>query len=430
MKIMRKFLRWQRVSSQGGMVESIVLAGVGLTVALGIIFLASKFSGSMRLIANQKNASAEAEMVMSRVSHAIAMNAILCAAPLSGVRTDPECRWTSNTAIKPEDFGFDPVPTAPARTLTIKANACIPRASRDVAASDCKPSKVDVNLEMINISRLRDSGLLGGLLGGGDNDPWGIKISTKNEYVSDKVDGDTGNLKKEIKESTAIVRRPRMFVRFEVGAGICERQCTATRSHRPGATPCVGLTEAATATGSTTNAIINVSMVNDGPGYLHRFKVKRTFVPNPEFSSDPQKVDEVYDSATTLPNGLASGESVDFQDTSTPCYIQTMYNTVEDSSLAGSSATSVAASRKISGRVYYEVYVGNTVLDPSNAIYMGTGDASIQAQERVITSYVSPPPPPPPDPCANGGCYVDYGSSSGGDGGGAGGCGAGGGDGY
>ena len=424
----RLILRRLHLSALGnkkGLVESIAIGAIGLSVATGVIFLASRFMAGNKVVENKKIASAENEMVMSRVSHAIAMNAIQCAAPLAGVRNEPMCWWTSNSNLREEDFGLDPVSRTPQRKLNIVANACIPKAGSNPSANECKPSKVDLALEMINIGGLRLSGLIGGNSNSGDSDPWGIKITTHTEFISDKVDSETHNLKKEIKESVAIIRRPRMFLRFEVGAAVCERQCELTNSVRDLSKPCIGMTEVSTETGSSTGMTIPVKVFNDGPGHIYRFQVKRTFIPNPEFSSESPYTDVVYDSKDGKPNGLASGESVEFVDTGGKCYINTMFNTVESTSQTGTS-TSMQVSRKISGRVQYQFVATPDYLDPANVLLMGTGDASVQAQERTVTTFVEPPPPPPPDPCSISWCG---GGGCGDGGGGGGGCG-GGADGY
>jgi hypothetical protein len=423
------------------MVESIALGGLAVAVSVGVIFVASRFRTAMKGNENLKNVSADIETVMGRVSHAVAMNAILCGGPVGGspaVRTEPQCRWTSNPGLKPEDFGFEGVPASPQKIFSFRAKACLPRQGTAVTANDCKPSLAEVELELVDTQPLRLGGLLGGSLAGGDRDPWGIKMTVKTEaQVGErKVASNPSNQAqtgKLARTGTAIVRRPRMFVSFEVEGGLCMRQCTLaqTLGSAPG---CIGPVELPAATGSLAASTVNVKMFNEGPGHLHHFTVKRTFIPNPEFAPGaPPFTDIVYRSENDLKGGLAAEQSISFVDTGTPCYIETMFNTVEDASRAGSSTTAMNQSRKVSGRVYYQLMTNANELDPANVLYMASGEGSIQAQERVVTTFTPPPPPPPTppfDPGCGGGCtYGCGGDGGGGCGDGGGGCGAGGADG-
>ena len=203
----RSLLRLRRLAvSQSGMIEAIAIAGLGVAVSVGVIYVAGKFKSTMITAEKRKGSTSEIEMVMSRVSQAVGVNAILCAAALPGVRSTHLCRWSSNSNLRPTDFGFENVPTTPTQVFEFKAKGCIPR-DGDPASLDCRPTVADVSLEMVNTDPML--GLFRGARRTGDEDVWAIKMKVKLET---KVEG-----KVVIKESSALLRRPRLFVRFEIG---------------------------------------------------------------------------------------------------------------------------------------------------------------------------------------------------------------------
>jgi hypothetical protein len=445
--------------NQRGMIESIVLGAIGLGVSVGVIFVANNLRAKMIGIEKGKGVSAELEMVMGRVSQAVAMNAVLCAGPLPGARVDAQCRWSDNVNIRSADFGFTDIPVTPQKVFEFNATACVPKT--DVLSADCVPTKAHVALQLVNTAPLISLGILGGSMASGDVDPWAIRMTIGADIlIGDKIVHHDGN---------AVLRRPRMYTHFEVGSGICSRTCVLADGLGTSRT-CIGPMDASSDTGSNSGAIIPVRFVNDGPGHLHHFTVARVFHPNPALApaGSPDLLDTVFDSATAYPGGLAVGQGVSFVDDKTPCYISTAFNYVVSGTQTGTTTTQQVSAHNVSGAVEYYLVIRPDKVDPANVLFMSRGNGSVQAQDRSITQYVPPPPPPPPpvpptpqpptpicttnpsdpscfgfcqqypsdpscvpvDPCL-GGCYAGDGGGGGGggDGGGGGGGGCGGADG-
>lgn len=428
--------------NQTGMATPIVMAGVALGGIALLIFFSSDIRQSfVRTLRNIEAASGN-DIMLSRATHAIALGAIQCRAPIgtaAGSEPAPvgpgkgQCRWNPATNYKPADFGFrSSLPTTYQDVLQGEAEACLPNtamatnadsevdpnanAAVKIDPKNCTPTEAKVSFELVKIDNILDSQAVPPAEG--DLDRYGVLTTVKTQYTVQS--SEAGVPLKQEKTNSAVVRRPRIFLRFELGSAFCERACTLAQGLKR-ALACISPIGRTSDVEATLGSSVPVTIWNDGPGYIYRIVAFRRFIPNPDLSTDPMTDTIVFDSAigNKLPEGLAPGKSITFIDSGMPCYNRRIYTTATSAAKAGTTETAVTLNRLNSGQVIY-FFKQPEKNDPANVLTLTTAGTSVQAREITTTEYF-PPPAPPPATFTGGEVYSGGGGTDGGGGGGGGG---------
>jgi len=388
------------VKKQNGNMILIMMVGTAL---LGLLLVTSNALQSTqkdtKAVANENSARLINDIVLARAGQAVAATAILCS------QVQGSCFWNpNNAAVQPSQFGFSDMQTS-GNTLSFVANTCTPMSDVSAASagatpspptavattlSNCLNSQSTISLRIVPIAVLQQQKFISGTAISGDDDAYAVLTTVTTNYVS--------GAQSQTKPFTlsAIVRRPRPFIRIDANAATCKTTCALSDGQKAqdfcfGTEKVVNNLSGSTA---TTTAASTIQVWNDGPGYLYAFQINRSYTPNPSFTTNvpiaaiPDAL--IYDSSTdpnmngSIPGkiGLAPGTSMTIPDNTLPCYDEQVMNPVVTNILAdiyGHIHTGISTT----------LYVGSsTTQSPTNSTPSGMANYSFKTAEPANTLAV------------------------------------------
>ena len=323
-------------------VLGITTAVVGLSIAIGQYVLSGRKAA--QVVANETNARLLNELVVTRVGQAIASTAILCS---EVTRT---CYWNKLTTMKASDFRFSSVSeTSTANDpMTFSVEVCIPTFSATgVDLVNCSDKVANAEIRFIDLKTLQDTQQISGAnkLAQSDTDHFGVAVTVASTYIN-------MSQAKQALVSTSVVRRPRPYLRIDTGESYCSPTCqVSVLSDGPdGANDrhvldksqdfCLGLAKivnnsSAANTGNalalfdSTKATIKYKVYNDGPGYVYRYSIDRTFTPGANFVANGMPTSSQNEPVFPKPNTkddelleIEAGGSRELSDSGMKCYDQ------------------------------------------------------------------------------------------------------------
>lgn len=363
----------------GAITSAIMMAGAALVVGYGIFKYSEQVSQSRSSAANEGYARLNNDVVTSRLGHAIGSNAILCS------ELDRTCRWNDN--FKTADFNLESV-KQDGKLLKVVARNCLPANTDSMDLSNCKDVFAEATVRMVDFQELQDAKLIAGIQKSGDKDSFGALVSVATGFNSGQSKEQEALMGKKSVTTTSLVRRPRAILRIIAGEAICSNTCEVFSAAGGSADNnfCYGPVEIENEKGRTA---VKIAVVNDGPGHIYRFKVKRDFTPNRNFEGNVTalKSEIVFDSGTQLAKGLAPGEKFEFIDEKIPCFDEKITNVVEVAEgEEGTIVTQDSRNSKPSGQASY-TFVDSTI-EPNNALLLqadGTTVPSTSTTTSVVT---------------------------------------------
>jgi len=308
--------RRSKASAQGNIAFTMLASAVALGVALAAGRYVTMGTGARQAAASEAAARLINDMVTARIAQAISSTAILCA--------NGKCYWNESLDdISPDTFGVSSV-NHDGDLMKLSMNACLPTfTNNEVSLENCTRGEARAELRFMDIQKLQEAKVISGARAADDTDNFGIVATVKSDYVGGG--GETREF-----GSSAVIRRPRPFVRIETKEAVCSPTCqvsigTKTQDF------CLS-TPRIVNKGASSMAKVSFVVHNDGPGHLYRFKIMRSFTPNPTFNANqvseaPKLVVDSENEAFADINGkngtnlgLAPGQSKEFFDESLPCY--------------------------------------------------------------------------------------------------------------
>jgi hypothetical protein len=240
--------------------------------------------------------------------------------------------------LTPSTFGIKSAESGQNGKLLLKMEICVPgfraapakgsssgtaSAQAPVDLQSCERGAALAEMSLMDIREMEAQRLFTGVRKAEDQDDFGILARVESSYVD-------GTSTKQL-SSLAVVRRPRPMVRIETKEAVCSPTCQVSVSSRSQhfclSTPRI------VNKGASSMAKVSFVVHNDGPGHLYRFKINRSFVPNPAFNAQQASVAPVEVVNSENPafpdiNGLSVADSVgippggskEFFDESLPCY--------------------------------------------------------------------------------------------------------------
>ena len=357
------------------------------TVSIGITSLAIVSATSYWVLSNIRNkrelinetiAQSALEVFSTQVTLAVSSSAIMCD------QANFACKWNSEIPIS--QYSLTEV-TNLGNNLQLQGEVCVPV---DLSEPDrCIKTNVRGEIRFIDVTQLEIDQMVPESRVSGDDDKMALILDLKAQYL---IAGST-----ESREVTKVsmVRRPRSFLAIEADRGFCAIGCQPPQGNVP-APPC--FTSPQPTSGTANSAVVNARVVNRGPGTIYKLKVERTFVPSPQFATQPRQTQIVYDSE--LDPGfteLREGQAAEFADTTLPCLTGSVVNIVSVPYGSGSHTTvSVGQAPFPSGYTDYVILPDS--IDPLNVMIVSRAGSSIPANLRTTTHYVEDPPPPPAPP--------------------------------
>lgn len=350
-------------NQRGSMASAIVLSAIAIGVAATGYFFTNQVLQTTVTSARQAGIGSVTEILMARATQAIAKNVILCSEVYSN-----QCRVQNNDNAKAEEYGFlnpqqvdDSGRVTPSgKNLQVEAETCLQGKNEiEITDPDAEPEPfvcdedglrvtAKIIFSFVNLESLQRRSLVTGTNAEEDLDRFAIKARVIVPVV--KAVKEDGEKEFYEVETTAAIRRPRSFLRFEILSRGCQRSCdlgTGLRNNAPCAGPLIPETDSS---GGSSN---EVTVVNDGPGWVYSVKVFREFQPSPEFAD---RIDTfttmVYDSVAAGNNlGIPPGQSITFQDAGIPCFFE--FTTVRERGDADGVFTDVTRNPVDSGRTTY-----------------------------------------------------------------------------
>lgn len=383
------------LASQAGISGvAVIISLFALGAVLGTLFTAGKVLEQNKVLQNENLASLSTEVMISRVTQAVAGNAVKC----SGVTK--KCEWNEN--IEFDQFGFSKVKVEGDR-LRVEGDVCLNALS--VTTDKCHKHPMAAVVSISDVRALMNAGLITGERKPGDEDGFAVIVESEASYVKAgasgsrdlATEGPTSSTKKvdhtgTLKRASAI-RRPRAFLKIESDPGFCTVGCAPPTGNNP-APPCYSPPQF---TGDTTQAgVVNVRIINDGPGYIYAFKIRREFTPNPYFGipaasltptygnmkdGSTDTIFQIYSGEEQGFTGLAPGETFSFSD-QLPCFTEVTTTTVTG---PGTTTVSVTQSTQKTGDVVYTFEPLS--LDPDNMLILGRSGQAIPAALQETTTY-------------------------------------------
>ncbi len=426
-------------NQSGSMVTSITMVALGLAVAAGGFFFTDSILRTSVKTAKEAGVGNISEIVMSRAGQAVAKNVILCSELYDNkcVIRSPEvaAEYGLENVRQVNQDGED---DANGKDLMVEMETCMQNTSEVEAEGGKEPEefvceksggfkvKAKVHFAFISLENLRSQSRISGMHATEDLDRHAIQ--TRVSIPIRKEGGEFYNV-----ETTAALRRPRSFIRFEIVGKGCGRSCDLGDGLRDGP-PCASrlLPNEVAGGGSRTE----VTVLNDGPGWVYRVKVFRGFRVSDDFQGHSkadglsEEAIEVYDSVTTDNNkiGIPPGGTVSFVDGGFPCFFDAV--TVRTTGTEASVTSSITRGPLDSGSAVYsfakaEVLQADTAnldrglfscggilgipcayaqapptileeddsLEPANPLVVSEVGDTIPAA-RIVTTIVETPPPP------------------------------------
>ena len=274
-------------------------------------------------------------------------------------------------------------------TLLLGAELCVPVDAND--PNFCIKTDVNAEVKFADLQNLEQQQLIVGYRAAEDKDKHGLLLNVKAKYVTGSQ-----NTVKEISK-VSVARRPRAFLKVENDPGFCAIGCAAPEGNVP-APPCMSPPQLSG--GPDQKGVVNVRVLNQGPGPVYKFKVERTFTPSQYFPDAQTETLIVYDSAQDSNfKPVEEGETIEFSDNQLPCLTGRVVNTVSiPNGQASYTNVSIGTAPYPTGSTEYRLLADT--IEPQNVMVMSVGGTTIPAALQVTTNYVEspPPPPPPPDP--------------------------------
>jgi hypothetical protein len=400
-------------NSKGNISTVLAITLASMSIMTGVVYLTGRSLVSMKVLVNEQKAQLGTQMMLTLITQAVAGNGILCD------KKTMLCKW--NPEVNASEFAITEVINNGANGIDFTANLCLP-VENTTNVANCENTKFKANALFKDIKTLMQQGLVNSVLSAGDQDSFGVVVTAKAQFYG--IDRDIKTLQK-----SAIVRRPRSFLKIESEPGVCFTGCLPF-SGNFSSPPC--FSGGNSSAGENNQSEVNVRVMNDGPGYIHDFIVNRNFEPDPMYGPNPFPADQKARSfkASDLPNfqGLAPGKEFVFKDP-LPCLTRKVVVNTTVPFGSGGSRVEVSSSSTINkgGEVTY-LFEANSI-DPDNVLVISRSGATIPATTITINNITElPPPPPPPAPPGGdgGGGWSAPGDGGGGDGcdgsGGGGGC--------
>lgn len=367
---MRIFLKNRR----GGIGVILALSAAGLVFVMAAMSLSGGVISQTKALKDERSARLAAEVILVRLGQAVAATGVLCR---QGV---VRCWW--NDKIQTREFGFKKV-TSKDETMMIEADVCLPTGRSDDPA-DCANVEMSAELRFGMVRDLASEGILSGIRNSGDGDDMGIAVTAIIPYNEMKAGG---MLSREEFRRAAVIRRPRAFLKVETTPGFCTAGCRPPVGNNP-APPCYSGPQF---TGDDSQAgIVNVKVMNDGPGFIYDFAIKRTFTPNRAAFPTAQGETKTYTAKELGFQGLEPGGFFEFQDR-LPCLTEVRVAQVEIPFGTGPTVTtSVTQSLNKTGDVEYE-FLPNSI-DPNNVLIISRSGTTIPA--ALVETEIGTPTDP------------------------------------
>lgn len=356
-----------------------LLLGIA-TASLTTVMLAMSMSGGVivsgKALKSERSARLAAEVILVRLGQAVSATAILCQ------QKTVKCWW--NPKMESKEFGFSKVKVEKGM-MYIEANLCLPNPN-SLDPSDCEKVEMSADIRFGDVRTLASDGIMSGIRNSGDGDDMGIAVTATIPY-REMMAG--GSLEEKAFRRAAVVRRPRAFLKIETTPGFCTAGCRPPVGNNP-APPCYSGPQF---TGDDSQAgIVNVKVMNDGPGHIYDFTIKRTFTPNKDAFPTAAGETKTYKASELGFEGLGPGSSFEFQD-QLPCLteVRVVQLTVPFGTDVARVETSVTQSMNKTGSVEYE-FLPNTI-DPNNVLIISRSGTTIPAAVST-TTVVTPTDPP------------------------------------
>ncbi len=332
------------------------LAGVGFLImaATAVYVMNSSKEKSVRM--SQADARFINDMVFSRVGQAVAASAIICD------EADGLCKWNDDPRLKFEakNFGFKDLKIDnSSKTLSFIISSCLPSDPEKADFSTCVEKESEVKFQLSDLNKLKDLKILNWSAdpNNTDKDYYGILISVNTSYNSVDTNKDESFV------SNAVIRRPRFFLHIESGVGECLPTCHVPDGQTRSEALCFGKVKVVQGQNNMAK-VSNLTVTNDGPGYLHRFNISRKFSRNTAVAETASLPPSLLQSKEIFSNntGMSPGTSLSFDDNTLECVHWTSNVTIIEES----------------GSDFYGVF---TTYDPNSSVSTGSADYSFSKVE-------------------------------------------------
>jgi hypothetical protein len=368
-----RFLFAPLCNERGNLMGAAMMTGAAMVIALGMYKYSESVSSTRQGAANESYARLNNDVVTSRLGHAVGSNAIMCS------EVEKKCYW--NSKFKPEDFGLESVSQS-GDMLQVKAKNCLPSSTESVDLTNCKDVYAEADVRFVNFNDLQQAKLVSGLMKSGDKDHFGALVATKTEFA-------TANNAKKAVTTSSLIRRPRAILRVIAGQAVCSNTCQVPLGTKGNMTNnwCFGPVEVEN---GRSNTSIKVAVVNDGPGHVYRFRLRRSYTAVGNFVGNEAVPDaDVFDSVKVVPKGIAPGEKYEFIDDKVPCFDEKVtVNITQVGAVAGTTSTTTEDARnsRPSGTASYHFI--NDSIEPNNALVL-SGDGTTVPATLTTTTVVT-----------------------------------------